>query len=114
MLNDLARIHPGLIKRVEHTADPQLPITLWDRGGQGTAIQAPERRDGLGQIPWLASQVQDGVIELLWSEGAPPTWPECRRHPDGHPLEPAIRGAAVWVCPADLAVIAEIGTLGVE
>jgi hypothetical protein len=40
------------------------------------------------------------------------TWPECPTHPNTHPLEAALLSdRAVWRCPKNGEVIAEIGTL---
>ncbi|MBP2384647.1 hypothetical protein [Paeniglutamicibacter kerguelensis] len=39
-------------------------------------------------------------------------WPPCPLHPKNHPLDAvALGGSAVWACPSENTVIAEIGAL---
>ena len=79
-------------------------------GSQGIRVQAslpaPER------LADLADQLQEWEVEELAAAGRPATWPECRQHPDTHPLAPQARGdQAAWCCPASGQVISVIGAL---
>ncbi len=80
-------------------------------GGSGVYVMTDQPR--IEQIVSLADQVQEWAVEALWSRGLGAVWPECRLHPDSHPLHARVsdKGRAVWVCPTQNQVIAEVGSL---
>lgn len=63
------------------------------------------------RVASMADQVQEWAIEELWGQ-ASTNWPACPQHPNSHPLKATtLGGSAVWVCPADGALISKIGML---
>ena len=63
------------------------------------------------RIAMLADQVQEFVIEELWSH-APTNWPPCPQHPDTHPLiATVVEGVATWVCPREGTPCSAVGSL---
>jgi hypothetical protein len=98
--------------RDEPWADDEPSAMLYghDGSGQGVWVQAD---DALAErVATVTDQVQEWVIEELWSLHRPATWPECPAHPDTHPLQPIAKSdRACWICPATRDEIAEIGAL---
>lgn len=89
----------------------QLTAMLWrPHSGQGVSVMAGEPR--AEQIAAVADQVQEWVVEALWQDGRPATWPECPEHPDSHPLAARWEdGQAVWACPRTGDQVSRIGDL---
>jgi hypothetical protein len=80
-----------------------------DGQGQGVQLRGEGEPDELAQ---LADQVQEWAVEELWNRGRSTSWPECKFHPNSHPLEPAVvAGAAWWRCPKNAERVAAIGAL---
>ncbi len=50
-------------------------------------------------------ELQDGVVEALWSRGLDPVWPSCLPdHP--HPADArAVEGRPMWTCPTTHEVV---------
>jgi hypothetical protein len=84
-------------------------------GGHGGSVWVPtEECSPAEQVWWAADQLQDWEVHQLWHAGRSTTWPECRDHPNSHPLEPGIYGddTAVWRCPMSKHISCAIGELG--
>jgi hypothetical protein len=63
------------------------------------------------QIAEIADQVQEWVIEELWSDGTT-NWPQCPSHPKNHPMQAAVVGkTATWVCPTEWKPFTPVGNL---
>ncbi len=94
------------------TGDPDWPsVTLWSADGSGTGVSVARFAPGFERIASVADQVQEWAIEELWVQ-ASTNWPPCPQHPNRHPMKATTRvGAAVWECPADEALMSEIGML---
>ncbi|GAA2757223.1 hypothetical protein [Actinopolymorpha rutila] len=84
--------------------------TVLDPNGiSATGISVDGSAPEFERIAAVADQIQEIAIEGRW---APTNWPPCPHHPDRHPLVVSTRDRqAVWVCPADEALIAPIGRL---
>ncbi len=64
------------------------------------------------QIVSRADAVQEWAVEALNAAALPAVWPECPRHPNSHPFQPAlIDRRARWRCPRDGTLVADIGDL---
>jgi hypothetical protein len=86
---------------------------VWAPDGTGTGIRIEVDAPLADRVADTADRVQDAAIEALWYEGLSPTWPECPRHPNSHPLEAVVvLGRAVWRCPSTTDAVAEVGKLG--
>lgn len=85
-------------------------MIFFGRSGTGISINVGE--SWIQQVVSLADQVQECVVEALWSTGRSPIWPECPTHPDSHPIRPIARdGVAVWACPSSQEGIGPIGSI---
>jgi len=93
--------------------DPAYPsAVLGSIGGAGTGISVRLADPQAERLARVADQVQDWVIEELWSRHEPTNWPTCPAHPDSHPLICVTRdGTAVWTCPIDLTEFSPVGSL---
>lgn len=81
-------------------------------GRSGAGISINRGADRIHQVVSLADQIQECVVEALWSAGRSPVWPECPHHPDSHPALAVERDrAAIWVCPSSQVEICRIGSL---
>ena len=90
----------------------QATAMVWLPDGTGTGISVLTGDDDTTQIVSMADQVQEIVMEGLWSNGESVSWPRCPHHPTGHPLRPAtVANQATWVCPVDGDAIAQVGGL---
>lgn len=90
-----------------------LAAMLWDRlNGCGISVQLalpPVQR-----IVSVADQVQEFIIESGWGWSRS-NWPSCPHHPTTHPLTADLRDdTAVWICPVDKTVVAEIGEIAIS
>lgn len=90
-----------------------LAAMLWDRlSGCGISVQLalpPVQR-----IVSVADQVQEFIIESGWGWSRS-NWPSCPHHPTTHPLTADLReDTAVWICPVDNTVVAEIGAIAIS
>jgi hypothetical protein len=114
VLRDLqcAGIAAPRIEDREWTDDPGSPSAmLWSPGGNGSGVHVTRAAPEFERVAMVADQVQDWAIDELWGQ-APTNWPPCPRHPSSHPMKVSTReAAAVWVCPADEAVILPVGEL---
>jgi hypothetical protein len=113
VLRDLAGT--GVAPRIEDddwTGDPNHPsVMLWSPDGSGTGVSVARFDPLVERVASVTDQVQEWAIEELWGK-ASTNWPPCPQHPNGHPMKATTRdGAAVWVCPADEALMARIGQL---
>jgi hypothetical protein len=109
--------------RIQPTVEPWGPQASGDEGDQrwvmlreadGTGAGAGVRlgQPAADQVVELADHAQEWAVEALNAVGLPAVWPECRLHPDSHPLSPVVRrDIAVWLCPRDDVEIAVIGRL---
>jgi len=69
-------------------------------------------RDWPQLLRYVADEVQDWVVHDQWDNRHPTNWPTCPLHPTTHPLKSVARDAvAVWLCPIQDEVIADIGRL---
>lgn len=93
--------------------DPAYPSAmLWSTGGAGTGISVSLTDPQAERLARVADQVQDWVIEELWSRREPTNWPPCPTHPNSHPLICVTRnGTAVWACPIDQTEFSSVGSL---
>lgn len=90
----------------------QLTASLWRADGTAGGVYILRGQSPAAQISALADQVQDLVVETLWSHGEPAVWPACPLHKPVHQLRAQIEGLrAVWVCPHTQDVVARIGDL---
>ena len=81
--------------------------------GARTGVSLMVDQSPVEQVASLADQIQEIVVESLWSAGESSTWPECPRHPNSHPLSAGVRDQApVWRCPRDNVIVSRIGDLG--
>lgn len=89
-----------------------LAAMLWDRPrGRGISVQLA--LPTAERIVSVADQVQEFVIESGWGWSRS-NWPSCPHHPTTHPLAAELRhDTAVWICPVDKTVIAEIGAIAI-
>ena len=86
--------------------------SLQSTSGEDVTIGLSSADDPARQLVDVTSQVQDWIVEELWSQRQASTWPECPEHPQSHPLKPTLKGGvAVWTCPVSGSVVAEIGSL---
>lgn len=114
-----------VLRDIETTGAPMPTIAESDWAGSGYSsawLWSPKDGTGCGihvdpeSAEWVcvvrvAEQVQEWLIEELWSH-APTNWPQCPRHPENHPLCPAVADErAVWLCPSDGTLIAPIGAV---
>lgn len=114
VLRDLrgAAIPAPRVEDDDWTGDPESPsVMLWGSDGSGAGVSVTRSAPEFERIASVADQVQEWAIEELWGR-ASTNWPPCPRHPNGHPMKATTRGvSAVWVCPADEALVSEIGML---
>lgn len=98
----------------EDVDDDFVSVTLWGADGTGMGIFIPaEGMTAAERVTRLAEQFQEWEIEELAAAGRPATWPECRHHPNSHPLEPVLNeSTAAWRCPRTGQMICAIGALG--
>jgi hypothetical protein len=86
-------------------------VMLWSSDGSGTGVYVSRSAPACERVAAMADQVQEWAIEELWGQ-ASTSWPECPRHPNGHPMKATTRdGVAVWSCPADQTPFSEVGAL---
>jgi hypothetical protein len=88
-------------------------VCAWiqEPGGYGQGIHVLGFCPPDEQVCGLAEQLQDWAADVQVDPGRRP-WPECPDHPGSHILSPQTRaGTAVWCCPRDNHVVAEIGSL---
>ena len=91
---------PGMATAMMHSSD-----------GSATGVSVDADDSPAAQLARVADQVQDWVIEQLWSSG-PTNWPRCPLHPSSHPMTAAVSdGAAVWTCPVTATVVCAVGSL---
>lgn len=110
VLADFERSDPGRVRLAPPDELDGPEAILWDAdgGGMGTGLWLGDAHEE----PWeavleMTAQIQDAAFDHLWR-----TWPECPEHPGSHPLDPGSRGRqAVWRCPANDRVIADVGNL---
>jgi hypothetical protein len=87
-------------------------VWLKEPDGTGAAVAVTIGAPHADQIVHLADGAQDWAVEALSAVALPATWPECPRHPNSHPLQPAvIDQRATWCCPRDGTIVANIGHL---
>ena len=93
--------------------DEQLTAWLVSPGGSRVGVWIRSTSGPAEQLVQLADQVQDAVVETLWSLGRSATWPGCPWHPAGHPIKPGlVDGEPWWFCPAGGRRVAPIGSVG--
>lgn len=87
-------------------------LTCWiSTSSEGAAGFSVVRVAEEEQTVMLADQIQELVIEELWSRRLSASWPECPTH-RGHPLRSAVvETHAVWQCPQDSGIRFPIGGL---
>ena len=84
---------------------------MWSDDGSGMGVSIYLGDSEPARIARAAEQVQEWVIEELWTR-APTNWPVCPRHPTTHPLASTeLAAAAVWVCPKDRVMVSLVGSL---
>jgi len=89
-------------------ADPSVASAML---GGSTSLSIEVDGPEESRVTAAADQVQEWVIEELWST-ATANWPPCPRHRASHPLQPVVLdGLATWICPADGEQIGPIGSL---
>lgn len=112
VLRDLrgAALSPARIEDHGWTGDKDWPsVTVWSADGSGVGVSVWRYAAEAERVVSVAEQVQEWAFEELWGR-APTNWPRCPSHPDNHPLAPAADGGhAVWLCPGDRIVVAQIG-----
>jgi len=84
-----------------HASDPAYEgsFLLTSVSGGGTGIMIPPGFSRSMLEVTLADQVQDFIIEELWTLGRSTSWPECPDHPNTHPLRAhMVDGAGMWIC----------------
>ncbi|GAB3051977.1 hypothetical protein GCM10027053_09620 [Intrasporangium mesophilum] len=114
--HDLARGTPIELDVLDEQAvDSGVDDSFWLLGTHGTrtGVIVPKSLEPGPLLASIAGQVQDFLHEELPGRSLPALWPECPTHPRSHPLSPdaANDSAAVWLCPLNNQVIAEIGLL---
>ena len=90
-------------------ADPSVASAMLG-GSTGLSVEVgvPEE----SRVAAAADQVQEWVIEELWSTATATNWPPCPRHLASHPLQSVVLdGVATWICPTDGEQIGPIGSL---
>ena len=91
----------------------QLTAMMRGRDGSGMGVSIMAADDDSQRVVSITDQVQEFVIEALWKDGRPATWPECPAHPATHPLKPVDHHVRPpWVCPASGQAKFAIGALG--
>ncbi len=125
----LAEVVEGLLAdiRATGTVEPVIEDHEWfNEEGQVSAMLRWPDGTGTGihvSVDWplpervagLADRFQDDILEELNALGLSAVWPECRDHPNSHPLKPQeLDGTAMWVCPRTERRIAAVGSLGVN
>lgn len=94
------------------SGDGLVTAMLYSADGFGQGVSAMLTDSPAERVASVADQVQEWVLEDLWSIGRPATWPECPQHPGSHPLSAAVRGSrATWTCPRTGRIVTEIGQL---
>jgi hypothetical protein len=84
---------------------------LWSADASGAGLRVDRHAPEPDRIAMVADQVQEWVIEELWST-APTNWPPCPDHPRTHPLTAkVVNGAAMWTCPTDGSPFVPVGAL---
>lgn len=81
-------------------------------GGCGEGLSVEVYLDEPTRLERLAEQLQGWKNDELFDAGRRP-WPQCPDHPGPCALTPDVRDdIAVWYCPENGRVVAEIGSLG--
>ena len=115
VLHDLesCRVQPILEPWEDRNAGME-GVWLKEPDGSGAVAAVTLGTPNNDQLLRLADAVQEWAVEALNAAALPAVWPECPRHPNSHPLQPAlIDQRANWCCPRDGTAIAEIGHLQV-
>ncbi|GAB2621170.1 hypothetical protein GCM10027087_74150 [Paractinoplanes abujensis] len=118
-----AALAPVLRDLAAHDVHPRIEMESWDGGapilmlyssdGFGIGLRDQPGLSPAAKVAELADQVQDWAVEVLWFASRPTNWPRCPHHPTTHPLAAAAHDErAYWKCPADGALISEIGSAG--
>jgi ribosomal protein S18 acetylase RimI-like enzyme len=116
-LTDLMRRPAPLFEvRAEQWSDHPDQVTAMIRqpDGSGTGVSVMSGESEAARVVSAAEQLQEIVVEALWRQGQPATWPPCPTHPDGHPLK-AVDHTTLgpsWVCPATGRPEFAIGSMG--
>ncbi|MGV8968613.1 MAG: hypothetical protein ACOH2F_20325 [Cellulomonas sp.] len=89
--------------------DPEVAsVMLGGVSGLSIAVDSPTQ----SQVAVAADQVQEWVVEELWSSARSTNWPPCPHHRASHPLHSVVfDGVATWICPSDGTPISAIGSL---
>lgn len=106
ILADLARTGGPTFRFQREPVHPgdDLMLIAWQPDGSGTGVWVDPFGSDERNIWYVADKLQEATIESLHR-----AWPECPRHPDGHPLT---FDEAGWRCPGDGTYIADFGRLG--
>jgi len=114
VLRDLARtgMDPPRFDDDDWIGDREyVSAMMWSVDGSGSGLSVQRAASLEDRIAQAADQVQEWAIEdQLWGSGRSTNWPPCPNHPETHPLQANVVGSKpMWVCPADLSVVAPIG-----
>src|SRR5690348_5458019 len=116
VLSDLGRTAGVLLKiRADQWSDfpGQVAATIVEPDGTGTGVSVLMGDTSAERIVSVADQLQDVVVEALWKDARPATWPDCPEHANSHPLRAEHTDAGpTWVCPKSHTAFAAIGSLG--
>jgi hypothetical protein len=78
------------------------------RGATGVYVRLADSESE--RVIAATEAVQEVVIEELWARAS--NWPMCPAHRSSHPMDArSVSEQAWWVCPADGALVALVGTL---
>jgi hypothetical protein len=88
----------------------QVTAMLHDTDGTAQGVHAMATEPLPQRVAAVAGQIQEWVIEALWRDGQPATWPQCPEHPNSHPLTAAVQeDSGAWICPGTGHRVDDIG-----
>jgi hypothetical protein len=115
VLSDIARTVavPIEIRDEEWSSFPgQLTAMIYTQDGTGTGVSVMAYDELAQRVALAADQLQDIVVEALWTAERSTSWPECPIHPGTHPLNAELTAAGpMWRCARSGVDIVEIGSL---
>jgi hypothetical protein len=115
VLSDIARtVAVPLEIRDEQWSDfpGQLTAMIYTEDGTGTGVSVMARDPLADRVVLVADQVQDIIVEALWTARRPTSWPECPMHPSAHPLKAEVSASGpTWRCVRSGVDVVEIGSL---